>query len=65
MTLRQAAKAAKDELQSEAITVIKKSKLSTYDIFVAHKIAELTFGKCEEIIEGRKVRYLITKQNKR
>jgi len=65
MTLRQAAKKAKNELQNEAVTTIKKQTLSTYDICIAHRIAELVNGKLKEVEEGKKIRYIIIQPSRR
>jgi hypothetical protein len=65
MTLRQAAKKAKNELQNEAVTTIKKQTLSTYNICLAHRIAEIVSGSCEEFEEGKKIRYIIKQPSRR
>lgn len=67
MTLRQATIKAKKELQIEAVTVIcrhkKSEELTTYDITLAHRIAEMLGVECKEVVQGKgkKVKYLIKK----
>jgi hypothetical protein len=65
MTLRQAAKKAKNELQNEAVTTIKKQTLFTYNICIAHRIADLVGGSCDEVEEGKKIRYIIKQPSRR
>lgn len=60
-TLRQAARHAKRNLQSESVTTIHKDELSTYDIELAHVIAEMINGQCREEKQGNKVYYVVTK----
>lgn len=65
MTLRQAAKKAKKELEIDAPTVICKHRsteeLTTYNIALAHRIAEIMSLDCKEVVEKKRVKYIVTK----
>lgn len=67
MTLRQAVSKAKKELEIDAPTVIcaymksKKQELTTYDITLAHRIAEMLGVDCKEVVEKKRVKYIVTK----